>query len=306
MSRLVELDAVRLLRRVAERVPTGLRANVVVIGSIATAWAFRDVSGSYSVATKDIDLLVRPAIDAVAAAETLGHLLLGEGWQPQYLNEMRPGSASTPAEQLPALRLSPPGEDEGWFVELLADPPEQQTARKHWRRFHTTLGDFGLPSFRYLRVAVHGAEDTEFGLRVARPANMALAHLLEHADPDRTPISNLPDNPPRFTKDIGRAIALWWLAREQTSLASEHWHIAWRETLATQHPCDEAVMQAAARAGLASVDDWLPAAHAIALNGVLAPHATTLAAFRRAHASLRELIDQLDASGDANNGISAS
>lgn len=304
MSRFVELDAARLLHRVAERVPRALRANVVVIGSIATAWAFRDVSGTHSVATKDIDLLVRPAIDAVATAETLGHVLLGEGWQPQYPNGITPGSASTPDEQLPALRLSPPGEDEGWFVELLAEPPEQQIARKHWRRFHTALGDFGLPSFRYLPVAVHGAEDTELGLRVARPANMALAHLLEHADPDRTPISNLPDNPPRFTKDVGRAIALWWLAREQSSVASKHWHIAWRETLVTQHPCDEAVMQAAARAGLASVDDWLPTAHAIALNGVLAPHATTLAAFRRAHASLRELIEHLDASGDTNNGSS--
>ena len=47
----MELDAGDLLQRVAERVPAGLRTNVVVIGSIASAWAFRDVSGTHAVAT---------------------------------------------------------------------------------------------------------------------------------------------------------------------------------------------------------------------------------------------------------------
>lgn len=293
MNRYVELDAAALLSRVAERVPPALRANVVVIGSIATAWAFRDVSGTHSVATKDIDLLLRPAIDAVATAETLGQELLDEGWQPQYPNGIQPGAAGTPDDRLPALRLSPPGDTDSWFVELLAEPAIDQATRKHWRRFKTGLGEFGLPSFRYMRVAVHGADDTEFGLRVARPARMALAHLLEHADPDRTPISGLRDTPPRFTKDVGRAIALWWLAREQSPLAGEHWLAEWRQTLSALYPDREAEMKESARAGLTSVTDYLREAHAIALNGVLAPHGTTLDAVRRAYASLLELIDQL-------------
>ena len=293
MNRHLELDAGSLLRRVAERVPPALRANVVVIGSIATAWAFRDVSGNHSVATKDIDLLLRPAIDAVGTAETLGRELLDEGWTPHYPNGIQPGAADTPDDQLPALRLSPPGDPDGWFVELLAEPPADQATRKHWRRFQTELGDFGLPSFRYMRVAVRDAEDTEFGLRIARPARMALAHLLEHADPDRTPISNLAGNPPRFTKDVGRAIALWWLAREQSSMATEQWLTEWRETLALLYPGRTSQMKASAQTGLASVSDYLREAHTIALNGVLAPHGTTLDAFRRAHASLIALIDQL-------------
>lgn len=293
MNRYVELDAAALLTRVAERIPPALRANVVVIGSIATAWAFRDVSGTHSVATKDIDLLLRPAIDAVATAETLGQELLDEGWQPQYPNGIQPGAADTPDDRLPALRLSPPGDADSWFVELLAEPAIDQATRKHWRRFKTELGEFGLPSFRYMRVAVHGADDTEFGLRVARPARMALAHLLEHADPDRTPISGLHDTPPRFTKDVGRAIALWWLAREQSPLAGEYWLAEWRQTLAAFHPDREPEMKDSARVGLTSVTDYLREAHAIALNGVLAPHGTTLDAFRRAYASLLELIDQL-------------
>ena len=287
------LDAESLLQRVAERVPATLRANVVVIGSIASAWAFRDVSATHTVATKDIDLLLRPAVDAIATAETLGQKLLAEGWQPQYPNGIQPGTVETPDEQLPALRLTPPGDADGWFVELLAAPPSGQATRKHWQRFQTGLGVFGLPSFRYMRVAVYGADDTEFGLRVARPSGMALAHLLEHANPDRTPISSLPGTPPRFSKDVGRAIALWWLAREQSSLAAERWLAEWRATLVALYPDRVAEMRTAAAAGLASVADYLHEAHAIARNSVLAPHGTTLEAFRRAYASLLELIEQL-------------
>lgn len=290
------LDAAALLRRVAERVPPALHANVVVIGSIAAAWAFRDVSGTHSVATKDIDLLLRPAVDAVATAETLGQELLHAGWQPRFPNGIVPGTAVTPDDNLPALRLSPPGEGDHWFVELLAEPPAGQATRKHWRRLHTSDGDFGLVSFRYMRIAVHGAQLTDFGLRVAHPARMALAHLLEHADPDRTPISGLPGTPPRFTKDVGRAIALWWLAREQSPLAGQQWLVAWRETLAALYPDSVMEMAVAARRGLTSMAGYLNQAHAIALNGVLAPHGTALEAFRRAHATLLDLIDQLSKS----------
>lgn len=290
------LDAAALLRRVAERVPPALHANIVVIGSIAAAWAFRDVSGTHSVATKDIDLLLRPAVDAVATAETLGQELLRAGWQPKFPNGIVPGTADISDDNLPALRLSPPGEADHWFVELLAEPPGGQATRKQWRRLHTSDGDFGLVSFRYMRVAVHGAEQTEFGLRVAHPARMALAHLLEHADPDYTPISGLPGTPPRFTKDVGRAIALWWLAREQSSLAGQQWLFAWRETLVALHPDSMTEMAAAARNGLASMAGYLDQAHAIALNSVLAPHGTTLEAFRRAHATFLDLIDQLSKS----------
>lgn len=287
------LDAESLLHRVAEQVPVALRPHVVVIGSIATAWAFRDVSGTQMVATKDIDLLLRPAVDAVTTAESLGKDLLDDGWQPRFPNGIDHGTAATPDDQLPALRLSPPDSENAWFVELLAEPPAGQVTRKHWRRIHTVAGDFGLPSFRYMGVAVYGAEQTDVGLRVARPACMALAHLLEHADPDRTPIAGLPGNPPRFTKDVGRAVSLWWLAREQSSPAHAQWLTQWRDALRALYPGSEAEMYASTRAGLESLTDYLREAHAIALNGVLAPHGTTLDAYRRAHAGLLDLIHRL-------------
>jgi hypothetical protein len=292
MNRALDLNAGQLLARVAEQVPLALRANVVVIGSIATAWQFRDVSGTSSVATKDIDLLLRPSIDAVATAQILGQELLEQGWQPQFPSGRHPGKPDTPEDQLPVLRLTPPRDEGLWFVELLAEPPPGQTARKHWTRFHTESGDFVLPSFRYMRVAVHHAEETGFGLRVARPARMALAHLLEHAEPDRTPISSLPGQPPRFTKDVGRAISLWWLAREQSAMADRQWLGEWGETAAALSPDGQGELAAAARKGLMSVSDYLREAHAIAVNGVLAPHQTTQDSWRRAFAGLGELIDK--------------
>ena len=293
MTPYLELDSAVLLRHVAERVPPNLRRNVVVIGSIASAWAFRDVSGTNSVATKDIDLLLLPAVDAVANAESLGQELLAEGWKPQYPNDIEPGAADTPDDQLPALRLRPPQDGPFWFVELLAEPPRDQATRKHWQRIRTDVGDFGLPSFRYLPVAVHDAEETEFGLRVARPARMALAHMLEHKEPDRTPISSVPGTPPRFTKDVGRAIALWWLAGEQSPLSGERWLTEWRETLAALYPDRMVEIKAAAQRGLISVSDYLGDAHSIALNSLLAPHGTTIDAWRRAYAGLLDLVESL-------------
>lgn len=287
------LDAGELLARIAERVPAELRENVVVIGSIATAWAFRDISGKATVATKDIDLLLRPAVDATTTAETLAQQLLHRDWRPIYPNDRQPGTADTPDNELPALRLSPPDDREGWFVELLGAPQAEQIARRTWRRFETPIGVFALPCFRYMPVATHAAEQTEFGIRSAQPARMALAHLLEHADPDYTPISNLPGNPPRFTKDVGRAISLWWLAMEQSSAADEEWLAEWHETLAALHPNHQSLKKQDAARGLASVRDFLREAHAIAARSVLAPHGTTLQAWSRAHADLEDLIEQL-------------
>ncbi len=293
MNTCAALDAAELLRRVAERISPALRAHVVVVGSIAAAWAFRDVSGTNAVATKDIDLLLRPAVDAVATATSLGRRWLDEGWRPQFTHGRRPGDEATPDDDLPALRLRPPGDDAGWFVELLGEAPPDQVTRKRWRRFATGLGAFALPSFRYLRVAVYGPDDTEFGLRVARPAPMALAHLLEHAEADTTPIAGLPGQPPRFVKDLGRAVTLWWLAQQQSPLADRHWLEEWRETLAALYPDDVAALQAAAARGAANLADQLRAAHAISLNSLLAAHGTTLQAYQRAYGGLCELVDRL-------------
>jgi hypothetical protein len=286
------LDAHSILERVAERIPDAVRSNIVVIGSIAAAWAFRDVSGTASVATKDIDLLLRPSIDAVVKAEEVGRALFDAGWEPNYPQGWSPASASTPEDQLPALRLSPPAGDP-WFVEFLAEPTNDQQTRKHWRRMQTDNGHFGLPSFRYMRVAVHDAERTPFGLHVVRPASMALANLLEHAQPDRTEVRNL--GQPRYVKDVGRSVALWWLAQQRTVPAADAWLSAWRNAFDALYPGRSNEYIAAAALGLESIASRLQDAHSIAVRSLLAPHGTTLAAYRRAYAGLNNLL--ADASG---------
>lgn len=280
------LDAEVLIQRIAERIPLLIHPHVVVIGSIACAWAFRDVSQTAAVATKDIDILLRPSVDAVTNAMALGERLLDEGWRPMFPNDMAHGSEQTPTDELPALRLSP-ADGTGWFLELLAEPPEDQSDRKHWRRLVTVHGHFGLPSFRYMRVATHDAELTTFGLRVARPAQMALAHLLEHADPDKTEVRAL--GLPRYMKDVGRAVALWWLAQEQSVLAAENWAMAWRNALDDLYPAERNIRLINAKRGLMSVESSLVDAHALTARSVLAPHGTDVRAFERAYRSLLDL-----------------
>lgn len=286
------LDAELLLASVANEIPESLRPNVVIIGSVATAWAFRELLGSGAVATKDIDLLLQPAVDAVATAERLGQNLLDESWQPQYKQGRPPGTPETSDNELPALRLAPPGMSTGWFVELMAMPTPGQTERRRWIRFRTASGDFGLPSFRYMPVAVHAADESPFGLRIAKPANMALAHLLEHADPDRTPVASLPNQPARFIKDIGRAVSLWWLANQGSVLAAQQWGGEWRTSLAAHHSSETAETLAAARKGLVALADYVREAHATARLGVLAPHGTSLDAYARAYEGLLRFVEQ--------------
>ncbi len=286
------LDADALLETIATKIPARLRPNVVVIGSIAAAWAYREISGTSTVATKDIDLLLRPAVNAVATATALGQQLLAEGWQPQFTHGREPGNTNTPDGELPALRLTPPGGRDGWFVELLAEPPQAQVSRKHWRRFETAGGVFGLPSFRYMPVAVHDAEQTRHGgLLVARPACMALANLLEHADPDRNPMSDREGKYLRFQKDVGRAVALWWLAGRQDVTSDAQWRAAWDGALGAFDPGNQLWLRGEARKGLESLDGYLREAHEISRNSVLAAHGATLEAYKRAYAGLGSLLD---------------
>jgi hypothetical protein len=278
------LDAEDVIADVLGRLPPGVLGNVVVIGSIAAAWSFRDLEQASRVSTKDIDILLRPAVEASGAASEIAEALLAEGWEPYYPRGVSAADARTPDEHLPALRLRPPEVAGGWFLELIGEPDAGQVERRAWRRFETSAGHFGLPSFRFLRVATHGAVAAGAGLRIAHPAAMALANLLEHADPDQTVMSASAVGPGmrRFEKDVGRAVALWWLATQQApeAIARTEWNDRWSEAasdlrIPSFDPCAQA---------LALLEDGDTRARALLLasTGMLAGTAITHAEYAQA------------------------
>lgn len=77
----VRLDVEAILRCTAAAIPATLLDRIVVIGSLASAWAFRDLEGSEAVATKDIDLLLHPSMQACATAVALGGCALRLVWR---------------------------------------------------------------------------------------------------------------------------------------------------------------------------------------------------------------------------------
>lgn len=121
---------------------------------------------------------------------------------------------------------------------------------------------------------------------------MALAHLLEHADPDRTPVTGYDPVVERFVKDVGRAVALWWLAKRQSVDAESEWRTRWNSVLEQRLMDDREQTIAAARRGLGHLENYLVAAHRLAVGGILSPDGTTLAAYERAFTDFRRFIDE--------------
>lgn len=106
-----EVDPETLLRTVAENIPADQRDKVVVIGSIATSWAFREFMARGAVMTKDIDAVLRPAKTALVTARSIGEDWIRRGWSPHYPDGQAEATHTTPTDRLPALRLVPPGSE---------------------------------------------------------------------------------------------------------------------------------------------------------------------------------------------------
>lgn len=285
-----EVNPEFLLQTVAGGIPTDERDKVVVIGSIATSWAFRGLMDNSAVMTKDIDAVLRPAKTAVVTARSIGEDWIKHGWKPHYPEGQERGTSTTPTDRLPAMRLIPPNAMAEWFVELLGEPYPDQAGRREWQRFDTEFGSFALPAFRFMRVAIHNPALTEFGIRVATPACMALAHLLEHAEPDTTRIRATGE--PRFYKDVGRAQALWWLAGREVE-SREGWPDAWLSALNDLFPDDQEAMLRQALKGLEQIRFYQGESLAIAARSVLAPFPVTPESWQRAYDSLHGYISEL-------------
>jgi hypothetical protein len=116
-------DAV--MAQVAASLPEDCRPNVIIIGSLAAGYHFFSGDGQRSIRTKDVDCMYSPHAKAVAATGQVTERLLYAHWLQRKEGQWgEPGNAQTPDNELPMIRLKPPGAEGGsdWFLELLGAP----------------------------------------------------------------------------------------------------------------------------------------------------------------------------------------
>lgn len=227
------LDPKVLFDLIAAHVPSDLRPNILVVGSLAAAFHYREKLALRGVTTKDADVVIQPA-GAIEECRTIARRLLAAGWR--KTDKCWPSPQPHPHEALRAIRLYPPA-TEAYFIELLAFPPVGQVASKAWIPIELDDGWYGLPSFRFLGLTAQRAQSAPDGLMYAAPAMMALANLLSHPalGSDRMSEEIGGRTLLRSAKDLGRVLALARLAeREETEAWPAVWEIGLREAFPEQ------------------------------------------------------------------------
>lgn len=285
-----QLSPDAVLSQVAAAVPENCRHRIIIIGSLAAAHAYFGTDPSKGVRTKDVDCVLEPFSIAVETGQNIVRELLDAGWLRRQQGEhQEPGDENTPPDQLPAVRLHPPGVDpdsEGaWFLEFLTVPESADEPGKSWTPLKLREGYFGLPSFRFLSVAAFDPETIpDLGLRRARPEMMALANLLEHpvigAATMSSPIGGRTLK--RVNKDLGRVLAVATLADLDDY---RPWGDRWQAALATTFPDEWPNLALRAGEGLRHLlksEEDLEEAHHSCINGLLSSKQTSLAALRAA------------------------
>ncbi len=202
------LSPSEVLAQVAQALPEAVRANVIIIGSLAAGYHFFFGDGAAAIRTKDVDCLLSPHAKALAAAAEVTEQLIKADWsQRQDAQWGKPGDEDVALEALPMVRLRPPSDSE-WFLELLAAPPQYHHGApdKKLERVHTKVGDFAICSFGYLALAEWQPLATQHGVYIARPEMMALSNLLHHPVIGETRIGDTEYK--RANKDLGRVLAL--------------------------------------------------------------------------------------------------
>lgn len=241
-----------VLKQVAAALPEECRDSVIIIGSLAAGYHFFGDDPESQVRTKDVDCMISPHIKAVPAGRIVAESLLEADWRLREDSEWgEPGAASTPTEKLPLVRLHPPDTKE-WFIELMVSPASSADSGKKYIRLETRRGHFSLCSFGFLSLVEEQPIVTEFGIAIARPEMMALANLLHHPSIGPETMSGLIDGRSikRSNKDLGRVLALAYLATEQNEDVLRDWPALWAVALKNRFPETWASLCGRAGAGL--------------------------------------------------------
>lgn len=252
---------------IERQLPDDLHPHILIIGSLAAAYHYRDRLRVDKVNTKDADVAVQPA-GAVEESRRIAERLFEEGWRPR--SGCDPGAPDAPDDELAVIRLHPPGTD-AYFLELLALPQPSQTEPRQFHRLELRGGWYVLPAFRYLGLASWQQQTAHNGLRYAAPEMMALANLLAHPTIGTARISEPIDGQRvrRAAKDLGRVLAL---ARLAERAETEAWIESWSGGLRTHFPGvapDLATRAANGLTGLLADRGALVEAHHTADHGLL-------------------------------------
>lgn len=263
----------KVLTQVASAIPTECRQHVIVIGSLAAGYQFFGDNDEQAVRTKDVDCVLAPRIAAIPSGENTAQTLLDNGWRRREAGGWdKPGTEDTPDDELSAVRLYPPDNDE-WFLEFLTVPESENDKGKKWTRIKLKDGYYALPSFRFLSLTAFEPHDIPaLGIHYARTEMMALANLLEHPFIKDDPMSSEIEGRviKRSNKDLGRILAI---ARLSADGVIETWAERWARALKQEFPTQWREIAANAGSGmralLASPND-LEEAHHACINGLLA------------------------------------
>jgi hypothetical protein len=300
-----QVTPAKVLAEVSKAVPAACRENMVIIGSLAAGYHFFRNDATKAVRTKDVDCVLEPFHAAVGAGQSIARQLIDAGWrQRQLSDDKNPGNAQTPEDDLPAIRLYPPGavhnSEDAWFIELMTVPESDEGHGKKWTRLPLAEGHFGLPTFRFLSItAFNPLPAGKLGIRYARPEMMALANLLEHPRITSNRMSGLFNGRAikRSNKDLGRVLAIAILANLNDY---RPWAEEWKNALTHCFPNEWRELAKRIGAGLSALmqsEDDLEEARHTCVYGLLASQPPTKEAMIAAgERLLGDAIETLEAS----------
>lgn len=268
------VDPEAVILALADAVPADWRRHIVVIGSLAAGYHCLRAR-RLSVRTKDADCLLDPRHTAQQAATGITNALFDAAWAFKPWGRFTIGTSTTPLDDLPVVRLHPPGSTD-WFIELLTSARPNSPLRDP-ERVTTSRGDLQLCGFPALDLAAYQAPHVH-GVRVAMPAMLALVNLIGHVEESgRTMSMKIAGREMlRSSKDLGRVLALAYLAElddQDGSGGVGAWPGLWHGGLRDRYPDTIGTVAATCGDGLLRIQrhpNQIEDAYHSAIHGLLA------------------------------------